>query len=735
HDSGAANTDWEGALTRASLTHNHNLSFAGGSEDTRYRASMNYAKQQGVTLSSGLERIQGRLSASHSNLNNRLRIGLNVTSSRVNNTYLTYENQGGFEGGAFENVATFNPTQPITVTDSTGTRFYEVGGTTIRNPVALAHQITNIGQTTRTLGNAEAEFDVVRGLTAKINVGLDHSNGGRQEYYPIANPLGRALGNGLAQQQTLQNATQTLQTLLTYDGQVGGSTSLNVVSGYEYSKFKRDSVLGRGIGFFTDAYGFHALDAATSRTTASGASESRLASFFGRANVGLNNRFFLTGVLRYDGSSRFSAGNKWALFPALSGSWNLTQEGFMQSGPFSELRVRAGWGLQGNPSVDPYTSLITLASGSGATYPWGDAPNGGVLATSNGNPDLKWEQTAQFDAAIDFSLLNNRISGTVEYYHKNTKDLLLTVDVPQPALQSTQLKNVGQLSGHGLEFSLDALAISRPGLTWRAGLIFAADRSKVTDLGCATDSTGVESCPFYESADVSGQGQSGVRAERVMVCDPSRPGYCPGYALGTFYGPVFLGHDAAGQQVFFCTAATTGCVNGRTTIRGNPAAADYRVIGNANPDFTLGLSSQVTWKRFEMSFLVRAVVGHDVFNNTALVYSTKSNALQDKNFLRGALSDPTGIHDPAIYSSRWIEDASFVRMQNITIAYDLGIPLLMRSARSARLYLSADNLFLITGYSGLDPEVYSGTGLAVRGVDYLVYPNPRTITGGLRLLF
>ena len=734
---GTSNTNWESAVTRSSITHNHNLAFSGGSEDTHYRASVNYANEQGVTLSSGLERIQGRLSATHSDLDNRLRIGLNVTSSRVNNTYLTYENQGGFEGGVFENVAIFNPTQPVTVTDSTGTHYYEVGGTTTRNPVALANQVVNLGQTTRTLGNAEAEFDVVHGLTAKVNVGLDHSNGGRQEYYPLASPLGRALGNGLAQQQNLENSTQTLQTLLTYDGQVGEGHSLNVVGGYEYSKFTTNYVLGKGIGFFTDAYSFNALDAANSRTTASNATESRLASFFGRANLGLNDRFFVTGVMRYDGSSRFAAGHKWALFPGLSASWNLKQQGFMQGGPFSQFKVRLGWGLQGNPTIDPYTTEITLASGSGATYPWGDSPHGGVLATSNGNKDLKWEQTSQVDGAIDFGLLNDRLSGTVEYYHKNTKDLLLTVDVAEPSLTPQQLRNVGRLSGHGLELSLDALAISRPGLTWRAGLVFAADRSKVTDLGCGADSTtGLKTCPFYESGDVSGQGQSGVRAERVMVCDPSQPGYCPGYALGTFYGPVFLDVDpTTGQQVFFCTAATTGCVNGRTTISGNPAAADYRVIGNANPDFTVGFSSQITVSRFDISFLVRAVVGQDVFNNTALVYSSRGNAIGGSNILRPSLTDPTGLHEPAIYSSRWIESASFVRLQNITVGYDLHVPWLMRSARSARLYVSADNLFLLTGYSGLDPEVYSGTGLAVRGVDYLVYPRPRTITGGLRLLF
>jgi len=727
------NTNWEKEVTRSAVTYNQNLAFSGGTEDTHYRGSLNYAKEEGVALSSGLERIQGRLSANHADLDGRLRVGLNVTSSRVNNNYLTYENQGGFEGGVFENVAVFNPTKPVMIKDSTGSRYFEVGGTTVRNPVALANQITDIGQTTRTLGNAEAEFDVVHGLTAKVNVGVDASNGGRQEYYPKVSPLGVALGNGLAQQQDLENNTRTLQTLLTYDGNRGG-TSLNLVGGYEYSKFKTNWVLGKGVGYFTDAFTFHSLDAAQTRETQSSASEATLASFFGRANLGFNDRFFVTGVLRYDGSSRFAEGHKWALFPALSGSWNLKQEGFMQGGPFSDFKVRLGWGLQGNPGVDPYTSLVTLKSDNGSAYPWGDNPATGVYATSNGNPNLKWEQTSQIDAAIDFGLMDNKISGTVEYYTKNTKDLLLTVGVPQPAFTSTQLKNVGKLAGHGLEIALDAVPVSHPGLTWRAGLVFAADRSKITDLGpCSIDSTtSLKSCPFYDSGDVSGQGQSNVSAERVMVCD--QPGHCPGFALGTFYGPVFLDVDqATGKQAFFCTAATSSCVNGRTTSR--PSAADYRVIGNANPDFTLAFRSSMNWNRFDISFLVRAVVGQDVFNNTSLVYASKSAAIGGANFLKAGLSDPAGINEPSIYSSRWIENASFVRLQNITVGYDLNLPWLMKTARSAHLYVSADNLFMITGYSGLDPEVYSGTGLAVRGIDYLVYPRPRVITGGLRLLF
>jgi len=278
------------------------------------------------------------------------------------------------------------------------------------------------------------------------------------------------------------------------------------------------------------------------------------------------------------------------------------------------------------------------------------------------------------------------LAGSVEYYVKNTSDLLLDVPVPQPQPSSTRLENVGKLRNRGVEATFDALLVARPGLTWRSGLVFALERNKVLDLGPHQ---------FLRSGIVSGQGQSDQWSQRIM----------PGSPLGTFYGPVFVGVDpTTGFQVFACTAATAGCVNGRTTNRGGPDAADYQIIGNANPDFTIGFHNQVNWGKFDISFLLRASVGQDVFNNTALVWSTKSNALQVKNFLAPALTDGTDLHEPAIFSSRWVERASFLRLQNITLEYALDLPLLTRSARSARLYVSADNLFVITGYSGSTPR-------------------------------
>ncbi len=371
--------------------------------------------------------------------------------------------------------------------------------------------------------------------------------------------------------------------------------------------------------------------------------------------------------------------------------------------------------------------MLKLEPSGGVRYVFGKAAVTGVAPVQNANPDLKWEQTEQFNLAVDYGFRNNRVSGSVEYYVKNTKDLLLTVPVAQPAPVSRRLENVGKTRNRGLEISVDALPISRRSLTWRAGLVFSLERNTVVNLGPYS---------FIATGGVSGQGQSGQNAQRII----------PGYSLGTFYGAQFVrvcgtGESGCkeGQQVFNKYTVTRDA-NGRETSRQltgettSPGGDDYVVIGNANPDFALSLHSGVNWGKFDLSFLIRTAVGQDVFNNTALVYSTKGNALQDKNFLASALTDPTGIHEPAIYSSRWIESGSFARLQNLTVGYTFHLPGLT-GARSTRVYFSGDNLLLLTGYSGYDPEVHAESGLASRGIDYLSYPRPRTFTAGVRVAF
>jgi iron complex outermembrane receptor protein len=720
---GTANTNWEDALMRHAPTVNHNLSFAGGSASTTYRASLNYFDQEGAVIQSGMKRYQARVNGTHQAIDGKLRLALNLTGSHVLNDYLPFNENSGFEGGVFVNMVNFNPTHPITVTDpATGvTSYYEIapGSQSVRNPVGLANQILDKGISDRTLGNASADYDLFSNLTARVNVGVDRTQGDRNFYAPRNSPYGAGF-NGQAFRSNRDETNKQLQTLLTFHPTLSNSRELDVVGGYEYS----DNVVNEfGVetrSYLTDAFTYNSLGSGNIvQPPYSFNTDARIVSFFGRANLGLADKYFLTLVARKDGASQFGENHKWATFPAISASWRLSQESWIPTGPFSELRLRAGVGKQGNPAVPPYSSLILLGASGGSRYPFGDAPATGVVPIRNANPDLKWEETKQTNIALDYGFLNNRFNGSLEYYVKNTHDLLLDVQVPQPAVVGDRLENIGKLQNKGVEFSLDGLVMQRGDFTWNAGVVYSHDRNKVVDLGDRT---------FIPDALASGQGQSNQFTQWIMVGEP----------IGTFVGPQFAGWNAQGQQLF---NHYTVDANGVRTFQGTVTSAgltgdDNLILGNANPNYTLGLRTNGTFKKFDFSMLIHREAGQKVFNNTALVYSTKGNALQDKNFLASALTDPTAITEPAIYSSRWVQNGSFTRLANVTIGYTFDMPAVTGLGKGARAYVSGDNLALWTPYTGYDPEVHSQLpGIAPRGIDYLHYPRPRTITGGLRVSF
>ena len=719
---GTANTDWEGQVTRSSNTLNHNLSFSGGSANTRYRASLNVMDQQGVAISSGFKRYQARLNGTHQALDGRLRLGLNLTGSQIRNDYLMFGNDDGFAGGVFVNMMDYDPTQPVYVTDPTTgvTSFYEIAAQTDRrNPVALAEQIQDQGRTTLALGNVTADLDIFSNLTGTVNVGVDRTDGARQSYWPRVSLVGVSYG-GRALQSDRDNTLVNLSTVLTFRPQFSDRQTFDILGGYEYSGYTMSEFGAEAQNFLTDAFSFNRLESgATLRPPTSYKEESRIVGFFTRANWSLMDRFFLMGSVRKDGSSRFGSGNKWATFPAISGSWRITESGFMKYGPLNELRIRAGWGKLGNPAVPPYASLLLLSADAASRAVFGTTAVTGVAPFRNPNPNLRWETTAQTNVALDYGFSNNRFTGSLEYYVKNTHDLLLEVAVPQPAVVTTRLENIGRVQGKGLEFSLDAQVLNRQDMNWSAGLVFSRDRTRVVDLGGRS---------FIATGNTSGRGQSGQIAGRIL----------PGQPLGTFWGPTWLGVDAQGREQFACTPepgppADTLCVGGKM----NPQlrASDFGIIGNANPNFTFGIRSLVNWRRFDFSFLVNSQQGLDVFNNTALVFASKNNVFQGTNFIRSALDDGVGITQGATFSSKYIEDGSFIRLQNVTLGVTFDPPSFTGAAKGARAYISGDNLLLFTDYSGYDPEVFTDAGLASRGHDWLHYPRPRTITGGIRVTF
>jgi TonB-dependent starch-binding outer membrane protein SusC len=754
---GTSNTNWEQAVLHNGATYNHNLSFSGGSASTQYRASMNYMNQEGIVISSGFKRTQARVNGTHQALDGRLRLGLNLTGSNVQNDYIPYENSGGFLGGLFINTIQFNPTKPLTVTDATGAvHFYETSCASVvspttcastaqddKNPVALANQIQSFGNSNRVLGNTSAEFDLATPLTARVLLGVDRTDGNRSDYFPLASPAGAGTG-GDARQASRTNLAKTLQTVLTFHPDFAGNSSFDMLGGYEYNDYSLTEFIAESQGFLTDALGFNGLSTGSKLITpGSNLEQSRLVGFFTKANYSFKDTYFLTGSWRKDGSSRFGVGNKWAAFPAISGSVRLSQLSAIPKGPFSELRLRAGWGRLGNPGVPPYASLIRLSADANSRYVFGDQAVVGFVPVNNANPDLKWETTEQSNIGLDYGFGNNRFSGTLEYYVKNTHDLLLRVPVPQPAVVSDRLQNIGKMSNKGVEFSLDAQVLNRATSNWSAGVVFSADRNKVIDLGTT---------PFYITGIMSGQGQSGAPSQRIL----------PGQPLGTFYGPQFVGVCAStncgpgpdgvsvgaandpsraddpklGQQLF---NHYTVDANGKLVLGPNPTATpggnDFVILGNANPKYTLGLRTNGNIGKFDFSALINSQHGQKVLNETALVYATKSNAKNNKGFLASALTDGVGPLEPSIFSDRFVEDGSFWRLQNVTVGYTFDLPAFTGTARGTRVYLSGDNLLLSTSYTGYDPEVYTDAGLASRGIDYLHYPRARTFTGGFRVAF
>ena len=730
---GTANTDWEKAVYRNGMSMNHDLALTGGSEQTKYRASINYFDQEGIVPNSGLKRYQARLNATHDALDSRLHFALNLAASRVNNKYSPNENGGGFTGGLFTNMVIFNPTKPVKNADGT---YYEIGtgAQDVRNPVAMINQLTDVSPENRVLGNLSGTVQLLEGLTAQTTVGADVTSATRQSYAPLSSPIGAAYG-GYARQadRSLQNTT--FQQLLTYTPRLSANQELEVVGGYEYVKDDNKEFGAAMQNFITDQYGVDNLNAGTTVPGGYPYSwhvTSLLSSFFGRVNYGYKQRYYLTGVLRRDGSSRLAPGHQWEDFPGISGSWRISNESFF-SHPLglSTLALRLGWGKQGNQAVAPYQTELLLTSDNSALYPFGGVIQTGLHAIQVGNKNLKWETATQTNLGLDYGFLNDRITGSVEVYQKNTSDLLLDRPVPQPAVVSSRIENIGSLRNRGIEASADMQLWSAPHKSLTGGLAFTLERNVVTSLGdttaaCAADSTETSfraatnaKCTFIETGYVQGQGQSNQWSQVIMR----------GQQIGTFLAPRFIG-VTGGQQVFYCTNATPGCTNGQTN---NPSDADRQFIGTANPTFTLGLRNSLTWNSFDASWLWRGEFGGKVFNNTALVYETKSAAKQGRNFLASALTMPDNISEPAKYSSRWIEDRTFVRLQNLTVGYT--VPARLVAGRTARFYVTGDNLLLFTKYSGYDPEVFTDLGVASRGIDYLTYPPTRRYTIGLRTQF
>ncbi len=710
---GNASTDWQEAVTRDAVSHQHNLAFGGGTSATQYRASVSYLNNEGIIRNSGLERVSSRINVNHNALDDKLHLDMRVTGSFINDNRAPFNQTGGFEGGLLTNVMKYNPTLPVRNADGS---FFEIfGQTSVRNPVAMTEQIKDITKSTRLLGNVKAAYDfdfITEGLTGTVNVGLDRQQGSRRYFIPAVNPLRSSVG-GEAIQSNNELSSELVEVTGLYNRTFEESHNVQLLGGYSFQEFTTEGFRALAQGFVSDVFEFNNLAAGAANTfqIESFKQKSRLVSFFGRVNYDYKGRYIVSASLRRDGSSRFGKDEKWGFFPAFTLGWRLSDESFFKSEAINDLKLRVGWGVTGSQEIGNLRSLPIFGASGNAVI--GEKEVSGVAPTNFANPNLKWEETTQVNVGLDFDLWASRVYGSVEYYVKDTDDLLLEFEVPQPAAVPTRLANAGKMQNTGLDVALNAVVYDRNNLFIEIGGTFNTNSNEIQNLGGRTQ---------IFTGRASGAGLSQTNTQVLT----------PGEPFGTFWGPKFIGFDPqTGAQMF------------ELDEQGN---RKLQIIGNAQPDFTYGFTTSVTYKSWDFSFFLRGEQGRDLFNNTALEYTSKNLVNTNVNFLREALEDPTPLAEAPVWSSRWVQDASFLRMENITLGYSFrnvkSLNSLVGTIRRARIYVAANNLFVITPYDGFDPEANTEASASVGnipilslGIDYTNYPRPRTFTAGISLGF
>jgi iron complex outermembrane receptor protein len=698
-----ASTDWFDEITRDAFAQNHSLSLSGGGSSNNYRASFNYLKRDGVMKDNDMDRYNFRFQIMQRAINDRLRIGL--TGSATIRDF-RQPNRRNF-------VLAYNmlPVYPVKLPDGEwfDTREYDQG-----NPVRNQQFNENNRKNIQYYGSGDILFNLAEGLDIKAMLFKERRAEERSQYNNSQTEAGRDDG-GYALRENRIWDKHLMEWLLEYNTTFGATDQhgLNAIAGYSWEENEYSFMRAANRNFTTDLLGANNLESGQGlRPTDVGSARnmSRLISFFGRVHYSYQSKYMVTATVRRDGSSKFGANHKWGIFPSVSAAWGISEEAFMDDISWvDEMKLRVGYGVTGNQSgLDPYKTL-QLYGTSGTYY-----DNGAWLTAyrinQNANPDLKWEETAMFNIGIDFFLFNSRLTGTIEWYDKRTKDMLYTYRVPTPPfLHPDMMANVGDMKNTGIEVALSYDAVRTSDFSWNTSVTAAHNKNEITSL-----SDDVYTTSRILVGDAWVRGGSG-RTTHVVE---------EGYPVGQFYGPEFIRIDQDGKYVFRDS-------EGNET--NSVTAEDYTYIGSAQPDLTFGWSNQFRYKRWDMSFFLRGTLGNKVLNMGRMTYG-------HPGYLIGAnaLNDPL-IHQLKVvpeYSSLYVEDASHIRLDNASLGYTFKTDNIDWLER-ARVYATGQNLLLITKYKGLDPEVDENrnNGLAPGVEDREYYPKARTFSVGITLTF
>lgn len=711
-------TDWQSEVLRSAILHNHTLTFSGGSEKSRYSLSGSYYDQDGIIINTGAKRGSVRLNMDHQ-LFDWLTMDVNINLSRRERFQVPVDN-GNFGNTVYSGAVSAPPT--LDVYDANGQytqigQIYSFAEATMVNPLIYHKPYKNRGFTNVLIGNTSFTVKIAEGLTFKTLLGTEAHNVATEEFRPLIFENDR----GGASQGTSYRSSFLNENILNYNRAFGDRHQLGLMGGFTYQD---ETLRTSGIsvsGFANNNTENYNLGVAeTVNPPSSGISKWAMASWLARANYSYADKYLLTASIRADGSSRFGENNKWAAFPSGAVAWKASNEPFLKEvEAIDELKLRASVGVTGNTALSPYQSRDRI---SPVRTIYGNSTEViGYVPSGIANPDLKWETTTQMDVGIDLALLNNRFKITADYYIKNTTDLLASVPLPPSVGFGAMLQNIGEIRNQGFEFNLAADILTRE-FKWDAAVRLSTNKNKIISLAGGNDIFSAELNQFRSSMNIAREGQP----------------------FGMFLGLIEDGLDDKGL-IKYVDQNQDGQIN----------ALDRVIIGNPYPNMVYGFNSNFSYKSLELNLFIEGVTGNDIFWATAGTnlnsFQRGTNQFQDLvgNYWTAESPNPNAKY-PKISSTtlvdvsdRFIEDGSYLRLKSVRLAYNMPIAKWTNSkVKRAQVYVSGVNLFTITNYPGIDPDVNTtgsdGQGVGDRlrmGIDQSAYPTAKMYMAGINFSF
>ena len=701
-DDNGADNNWQKEVSHTGHAQNHNLGFSGGTEKFIYSGSVNYFKNAAIIKGSYAERFIGRFNLEQKALNDRLRLKFSL--------YNLIGRQSDVDTLVFYNVLRFLPT--LNVYNADGSFKEDPARTQTYNPLALIENNQYDTKMNTTLANAGVTAKLPLGIMYNLDLAYQTRNVNANTYHNHYSLLAYNT-NGEAIRSTYGDTKKVLETNLSYDYALNGNNYIKLLLGYSWQQDTNgDGFQSSNVNFASDATSYYNLglgQAPPGYVPLYGdiaIKTLRLISFYSRFNYNYKDKYVLQVSLRRDGSSAFGVNHRWGYFPAVSAAWRLIEERFLKDQPYlSDLKLRVGYGIAGNTSgFDPLTPLL-LNSSTGSFY-----YNGSFIKSigpvQNPNPDLQWEKTAQLDAGLDFGFFKNRISGSVDVYHKTTSGIIYNYQLPASLSytpESLIYANAGKMNNQGIEFSINAVPVSNTYFSWSTGFNIAHNKNQVVSL-----SNTIYKINYIYTGYPGGTGQSNINTQIIQA----------GYPVGQFYTLHYLGKDAQGISTFQDQ-------NGNPTT--SPKSTDQTYLGNAQPAFVFGWNNSFKYKNFDLNIFLRGVTGNKILNATLSTLNAPGDA-SNHNIPKLTLSESYNDYNASLYSDRYLENGSYLRLDNATLGYSFRNT--SEYISSLRIYITGTNLFSLTGYTGIDPEMNIGT--VTPGIDnHNYYPKTRSFMLGV----